>query len=418
MVSSAKSKGGAGAILEHYFGIVPNTAQRPDFEAAGVELKVCPLVMDGERPRRVKERTSVTMIDFMALEHETWETASVRAKIAKVLFVFYEWRPDTPIEEFRVRAVRLWSPPARLLPFMKRDWLVVWRKNHEGKAELISESDGLILGAATKGATGGTRPQPNSPIPAPSRAWSLKPSLTGVIFSQTQGDDTEDALVARLGAEGADPVDALLGGLELLVGRTVRGVATERGVKVSTSAKDRAQTAMRLALGLRARVLPTELEALGLELKFVPVGPHAEPFEAMSFPAFDPRELAGEEWEDSDMLRRVQNMLIVPLYRERRKRDLLEQQVCRPFRWAAQREELATMRHEWEEYRERVAAGRADAPLRESETRILHVRPHGRDGADRVQAPGGVEVARMCFWLNREFVRELVLAHHADWMGF
>lgn len=417
-VSSSANKGGAGAIVERFFGIPGNSEQLPDFVGAGIELKVCPLVFDGDTAKRIKERTSVTMIDYMALDSETWPTASVKKKIARILFVFYAWKPDVPLGDMRIVKVKLWSPPDELLPYMERDWLAVWEKNHHGRAEEISEGDGKVLGAATKGQTGGRAKQPHSDEMARTRAWSLKPRLTWSIYSSPDGRPLHGDLMARLRGESAvDPVDVLQGRLEALVGMTVSQIAEQHGITPGAS-KNRVASVVRGAIGLRAKKLPVDLEALGLELKTLPLGPNALPFEATSFPAFDPRELADEEWEDCDLLARLQNVLFVPLYRETRQTDLLEQRLCRPFRWEPSREELRGIRWEWEQYRDRVKNGLAGEPLNEAATSYIHVRPHGRDGSDRVDAPGGVVVARMCFWLNRHFIQELVRAAHGDWMGF
>ena len=417
-ISSAANKGGAGNIVERYFGIQSNNEQAPDFVGAGIELKVSPLVMDGRTARRIKERTSVTMIDYELLDRESWATASLRKKLQRILFVFYEWRPDVPLRDLRVRAVKLWSPPAELLPYLKHDWVAVWTKNRAGRAHELSEADGLILGAATKGATGAMKPQPHSPEPAKSRAWSLKPRLTWTIYATTQGEDLDRDLLARLSEEaGLDPIAPLLAQVEGFVGLTVQQVAERSGISPDKS-KNRAVTVVRRAIGLYPIKLPPELEALGVEVKTIPLGPNAEPYEAMSFPAFDHREMADEEWEDSELLSRVQNMLLIPLYRETRGVELLEQRVCKPFQWSPDREQLTGIRLEWERYRDLVAQGRADELHGESDTRFIHVRTHGRDGDDQVEAPGGLVVAKKSFWLNREFVRELVLSHNTDWQGF
>lgn len=417
--SSAANKGAAGAVIERWFGITANSEQAPDFEAAGIELKVCPLVMDDTRPRRIKERTSVTMIDFMQLDTETWATASVRPKLERVLFVFYEWRPDVPVRDFRVRAVRLWSPPEWMQPYLERDWHAVWTKNHEGRAHQISEGDGALLGAATKGATGATRPQPHSTEVAASRAWSLKPKLTWTIFEATQGAANADHLLAELRAsDPLDLVDLLLARLDRFVGRTVREVAAAIGFEPSEASRDRAAQVIRRAMGIPARGLPASLTALGLEIRTVPVDDGAMPYEATAFPAFDHRELVGEEWQDSDLLAHVQHLIFVPLHRERREVELLDQRLCRPVQWSPDQEALRAMRLEWERYRDLVASGGADRLPTEAETSCVHVRTKGRDARDVVEAPGGLRVARKAFYLNREFVREIVLSSHSDWRGF
>jgi DNA mismatch repair endonuclease MutH len=415
--SSSKSKGGAGSIVEKYFKINQNSDTAPDFGAAGIELKTAPLIMDRRRGRRVKERTSISMIDYEALDGETWATATVRKKLQRILFVFYDWRPGVLLGDLRVVTTRVWSPSDALLPYLERDWLAVWRKNHAGLAHKISERDGLALCARTKGSKGQTRVQPNSSELARPRAWALKPSLTWVVYS-TQSADANEEIVRQLQREApADLVEAILRRVELLLGLTVSEVARRNNI-VPGNGKSRVSAVIRGALGFRARRLPPELEALSLELKTIPLGPDARPYEAMSFPAFDPLELADEEWEDSDLNGRIQNMLLVPLFRERRKSNLTDQRVCRPFRWSPNERELDGIRSEWERCRRLVRQHRSNELPGEGETAYIHVRPHGRDKTDRVPVPGGQLLPRSCFWLNRDFVQSLVTANGREWKGF
>lgn len=416
--SSKRTKGGAGSIVERYFGIAQNSSKDPDFRGAGIELKVAPLVMPGRTAARVKERTSITMIDYDALDRETWASASLRKKMRRILFVYYAWRPSVPLGELRVVSTKLWLLPDELLPHLQRDWVAVWTKNHEGRAHEISEGDGVLLGACTKGASRAMRRQPHSPVPAKSRAWALKPRLTWSIYSGSTLEDTDlQAGRNRKASRSKDPIGDLLQGAQKLVGMTVHQVASRHDLEPGLG-KDRVASVIRRALGLRPRRLPSHLEALGLELKTVPLGPGAEPHEAMSFPAFDPRELAGEEWEDSDLCARLQNLLLVPVYREVKRSDLLEQRLCKPFRWTPDRDQLRGIRGEWERYRDLMASGKAKRLPPESGTNFIHVRPHGRNAADVVEAPGAVQVVRSCFWLNRKFIQELVLSHSRAWRGF
>lgn len=416
--SGATNKGEAGSIIEQYFNIERNNDQAPDFVGAGIELKSCPLVRNKGQVARVKERTSISMIDYMSLDTETWPTASVRKKLRRILFVFYEWEPDVPLSRLRVRAVRLWSPTDRLLPYLERDWLTIWSKNRAGMAHQISEKDGVILSAATKGASGARRSQPHSSVRARSRAWSLKPRFTLAIYNSSDRDGgSATFLTAGIDKKRIDLGDVLVTKLQSLVGMSVAEVARAEGIRPG-GGKNRAATVVRKAIGLAPRSLPPELEALSLEIKTVPVGPDARPYESMSFPAFDHRELVEELWEDSDLFGRIQNMLLVPLFRERRSVDLLEQRVCRPFRWAPNEDQLAGIEEEWTRYRDLVARGRADDLPGEASTRFVHVRPHGKDGQDTVNAPGNLLVARKCFWFNRGFLRQLVLSANDDWKGF
>ena len=39
---------------------------------------------------------------------------------------------------------------------------------------------------------------------------------------------------------------------------------------------------------------------------------------------------------------------------------------------------------------------------------IAHLRPGGANGMDRVTLPNGLKIARQRFWLNAEYVSELI----------
>ena len=157
----------------------------PDFPGAGIELKVVPLRRTG-RGLGVKERTVISLIDYMTLIEETWATASVRKKL-KILFVFFEHIDEQPKSTFPIREFLLWEPDARTDALLQADWDRVFAKVRQGRAHELSESDGAIMGPCTKGATGlSRRPQPFGDHAKP-RAWALKPSFTLQLFRASRG---------------------------------------------------------------------------------------------------------------------------------------------------------------------------------------------------------------------------------------
>ena len=124
----------------------------PDFPGAGIELKAVPLRLTG-RGLGVKERTVISIIDYMALPGQTWTTASVRKKL-KILFVFFEHIDEKPKSMFPIREILLWEPDARTDALLRADWERVFAKVRQGRAHELSESDGSLMGPCTKSATG------------------------------------------------------------------------------------------------------------------------------------------------------------------------------------------------------------------------------------------------------------------------
>lgn len=409
--SKPGDKGAVGQLVERAFGLARSSEQRPDFGNAGIELKVVPLKRSS-RSVRSKERTSVTMIDYGALVDETWHTAKVRKKIEKILFVFYyhvdKGNPlDTVIEE-----TVLWIPQGELLPQLRSDWSVVRKKVLDGLAHEISEGDGRVLGAATKGAGGGKLvDQPrNQAVRAKPRAWALKPALTTWLYEEKRSGkkpviSLRDALKLKP-AEGFE--DAVLQRLESYEGRTLAEVAKLLGVPIS-KAKSAAAILVRRAIGvLDEKALIREFKERGIRIKIVPLSPAGRPYEAMSFPKFNHMEVWKEEWEESDLLQQLDRMLVVPLVRAERKTPKERQVWGRAFFWSPSADQLNGIECEWRDYCRRIQAGEANKLPGASQTRYIHVRPHARDRGDTELAPRVGQVVKKCFWLNQDFIARVV----------
>ncbi|MBA3363504.1 MAG: hypothetical protein H0T07_03755, partial [Actinobacteria bacterium] len=109
----------AGHAIESHFGIPKNPSPLPDFPRAGIELKAVPLRLTG-RGLGVKERTVISIIDYMTMPEQTWATASVRKKL-KILFVFFEHFDQQPKSMFPIREILLWEPDLRTDALLRAD---------------------------------------------------------------------------------------------------------------------------------------------------------------------------------------------------------------------------------------------------------------------------------------------------------
>ncbi|MCH5210171.1 MAG: hypothetical protein J1F01_04325 [Oscillospiraceae bacterium] len=45
---------------------------------------------------------------------------------------------------------------------------------------------------------------------------------------------------------------------------------------------------------------------------------------------------------------------------------------------------------------------------KQSESRVAHVRPHGRNGDDKLPLPDGRMMTKQCFWLNNSYIAEQI----------
>src|SRR4051812_1018991 len=397
-----------GHAIESFFDIPRNSRSEADFPGANIELKVVPLCKRSNG-LTTKERTVLSMIDFNRIVLETWDTATVREKL-KILFVFFEHIDGRPKAEFPVRRVVLWEPDDEVAALLKTDWERVRTKIRRGLAHELSESDGRIMGPCTKGADSKhLRAQPFSETKARSRAFALKQAFTKTLYRPPAR--TEQVLKT---SDAPDLEDRLLARFSRFVGRTVASVADELGVPESTAKSYTASVARRAmgASSVRSRI--KEFDDTGLTLRITRVNSDLLPYEAISFRAFDYFELLDESWEDSALLSEVEYMLLVPLHAPNRTTSQRESTFGDPVFWRPTSHELELIAREWEVYRLEIREGRANRLSPASNTTAIHVRPHGRDGQDRVQAPGEPDARKQSFWLNKPYIQKVLAEARKD----
>lgn len=407
-LGAVHGKAEVGHAVEAYFGIPKNSRAEADFPGAGIELKAVPLMRSGST-LRAKERTFVSRIDYMAIVEETWETAKVRDKL-EILFVFYEHLRDRPKAAFPIRAIDLFVPDERHDAILRADWERVQMKVRHGLAHLLSESDGRVLTPSTKSATGSDRTkQPFDDEPAKPRAFALKPAFTSERYRLATSRTPTESLIVNLGMKRVETFeDRVLARFRPYVGRTLREIG--QGLRVpASSAKSYAASVVRRIAGARnARSRIAEFEEMGLTLRMTRVNPDLRPYEALSFPAFRYRELLEETWEDSDLLSRVESMLLVPIHGATKATPPDRCSLGNPVFWRPSPEDLELIRREWELFRIEIRDGRADHLTPASETVAIHVRPHARDSRDTDDAPGIGPVVKKSFWLDQPFVQSIL----------
>lgn len=404
-----RSKGEVGAVVESYFGIPPNARAEADFPGAGIELKIVPLIQSS-RGYRAKERTVISMIDYDSLIRQEWESAAVRKKLS-ILFVFFEHLVDRPKSEFPILHVVLWKPDERLNSFLEDDWQKVKQQVGEGRAHLLTESMGRVMGPCTKGAS--SRHLVQQPIKrladkARSRAFALKPAFTLAIYEESTGKlGAVDSLIDRLGIRVPNFEEEVAARYERFVGRTVGEVARELGVPSSTS-KSFAAGVIRRALGASStKAKIQEFERTGLIVRTPRLDPSGLPYEAISFPAFRYMELKEETWEDSTLLSQIEYMLLTPIEGQT-KSTPQSHCVIRPLVfWKPDAMELDIISKEWEMFVDLIRRGKALELPAASGTEMIHVRPHARNSLDLDVAPMVGPIRKQGFWLNRLFVKKL-----------
>ena len=298
---SHRRKGSFGnAVEQYYFRYAINSDPNPDFEEVGTELKTTPLKLKRDGSFSAKERLVISMINYMSVVDETWETSSLQKKLQKILLVAYQYEKDINPVDFLVKVVELWGVPQEDIPTFKSDWDTVVAKIRAGKAHELSGSDTLYLEAATKASSSkDRRQQPFSDIPAKPRAWAIKNSymtvaLNGLLEVQKIKRERDE--------EQLDLYELIHRRFESYFGLTEVELAEVCGYVGKGPGKPKNLCALitRHILGVDEDARIAEFEKAGIKPKTMRVKANGVPKESISFPVFDYFDLVRQSFEESE----------------------------------------------------------------------------------------------------------------------
>jgi DNA mismatch repair protein MutH len=386
----------------HFFEINPSNKEI-DFLQAGLELKVTGLNKKPDGGFVAKERLVLGMINFNQLVEEEWETAYIVMKCRLMLLLFYQFKKNVPrVEQRFVLPPLLYKISDWDESELKRDWETIKAKVLAGKAHELSEGDTFLLGACRKGAGGADEalvPQPYSEVGAKSRAYSFKTSYLNRIVQRHQGL-LEDSV-----SEGALSFhDATLAQFKPFIGKTVREISISLGYsKSGPNHKGFLSDLTRRMLGTSKKALPEFLEN-GIEMKTVRLGNKGIPPEDMSFPYFNFLDLQHQEWDHSALFERIERKFLFIVFAPDLHGDLRFEKA---FYWNMPYEDRSEVEAVWQKTRELISQGNTAFP-RASQSRVAHVRPHGRNREDTLPMPNGVHHTKQSFWLNRNYIASVI----------
>lgn len=196
-------KGRLGKVVETgFYGYELNNRSEADFDELGIELKVSGFRKLKDGSWSAKERISLSMINYKNIINEEFEFSKVISKNQKLLIIWYEYIDDVPYADFVIHDFQLFDM-SKDEEIIRNDFYTIKQKVLDGLAHKLSEGDSVILGAATKGKKGQKAAQPNSFIPAPTRAFSLKNSFfRGVLRDHFNGVTTINKSIDFVTPEG------------------------------------------------------------------------------------------------------------------------------------------------------------------------------------------------------------------------
>jgi DNA mismatch repair endonuclease MutH len=426
-----KNKGNAGNFIEqHWFGIKNNSTPEPDFSEAGIELKVCPLKLS-KKTLVVKERTKICSINYLTLLDETWAKSHAKSKLNKVLFVFYEYSNNNWREQ-KVIDTALWELPSDEL-IIETEWGKTKQTVANGLAHNLTERGYKVLAPCRSG-SGGTDSQGNhndlvgqrnSAELALKRAFSLKRPFVNQFWESLKSPERFESISDTLDLSREDDLEqALLNKIGKYAGKTIGGIAKELNIPIP-HAKNAVSIIINKIIGFQntnSRI--KEFEQAGILVKTIPIRMRdLKPYEAMSFPAIKFSEFEREEWGDSLLSEQLTRIFFVPVSRGESTGVAIKDRVLeQPFFWSPSDSEEDTIIFEWLQYQAEVCAGKSKVTKhyskkgtyreitslsKESDTKIIHMRPHGKNRNDKDVDSFGNSFVKHSFWLNKTFIQKL-----------
>lgn len=416
-------KGNFGQILEKfYFLYEPNSDSEPDFAIAGLELKSSPLKQLQNSEYRSKERLVLSIINYLEIVNQEFETSSFWKKNANILLVFYLHQSGYDVLDFIIKLVDEWNFPNTDLEIIKKDWQLIKQKIADGKAHELSEGDTFYLGACTKGATANsTRKQPFSEVPAKQRAYSLKQGYVNHIIASiaNEATGTYGKLIPSVAVAKEQTIEQIVvSKFKPYYGKTIKQILSLTGVKINTTAKNFYANLTKAILGIELDKEIEEFEKAEIIVKTVRLKENNLPKEDISFPNFKYKEIVSEEWNDSGFKDILEHKFLFVFFQFEN-----EELILRKVKfWNMPYADILEAEKVWTKTKEIVAKGNIVKEIKngirytnfpsKKFNSVSHVRPHATNASDTYPLPTkdkltkANEYTKHCFWLNNTYVRD------------
>lgn len=422
MKAELYDKGAHGHILEEdVFQYGSNSRSAPDFEEAGIELKVTPYKRNKNGTLSAKERLVLNIINYMDEYKNTFYTSHFWYKNKLIEIIWYLHEDDKPKSDFKITNALLFSFPKEDLPIIKQDWNTIINKIKAGKAHELSEADTMYLGACTKGANASSvRKQPFSNIPAKQRAFCLKTSyMTQLVRDYIGGEHLER--IANIASIEMTFEDSLVDKLKQFKGKTVGELV--KMFNIDSRAKNLNEILIARMLGVKGRLSATEeFVKANIVPKTIRINKNGSIKESMSFPTFKFTEIINENWEDSE-LREMFNTtkFMFAVFKEYDGEYHFENIKFWNMPVSILDNDVKSV---WDKTIDVIKKGEIVNIVKNgkritnfpgmSENEYCHVRPHAQDSSDIYPLPvkdkltGIDEYTKQCFWLNNSYILKII----------
>lgn len=425
-------KGGLGTSVEYYhYDYLPNSESKPDFPEAGLELKCTPLKLLADSSMGSKERLVLNIINFIEEAEKTFETSSFWNKNKFLLLMFYLHESGVDPVDMLFKLIRTWKFPEEDLKIIRDDWSKIHSMILEGKADELTEGLTFYLAACMKGSKAGKemREQPFSERLAQQRAYSLKSGYINKIILASYLDanlrqqlnispkrlvalqkkySSENVVKNVKAYKRGETFEELIDRrMKPYYGKTVAQIVKKLNVKLNPSSKDFAYHVSRAILGVKSKKIQ-EFENAGVSLKTIALEANRDYIvESMSFPYIRFIDIVSQDWERSDWYNLLSSRFFFVVFRKSADNVKHNMTLEKVFFWNMPRADLYVAEELWNDTKQKVINGDYENFITTKSHPICHIRPHGTKG-QTVDTPQGIRVQPKCFWLNNDYILDIV----------
>ena len=421
--SELYNKGSHGHIIEEdVFRYRINSNSAPDFEEAGIELKVTPYKRNKNGTLSAKERLVLNIINYMDEYKHSFYDSHFWYKNRLIEIVWYLFEEGKAKEEFKITDELLFQFPKDDLPIIIDDWNIIINKIKLGKAHEISEADTMYLGACTKGINSSSvRKQPFSNILAKQRAFCLKTSyMTQLVRDYIGGERLERIAIIKPKEKSFE--NTLVDALEMYKGTSVTELCKK--FDINSKAKNLNELLIAKMLGVRGKLSATEeFVKANIIPKTIRIKENGTIKESMSFPTFKFKDIIEESWEESELYEMFSQTKFMFIVFKEYDCDYHFEYV--KF-WNMPLSTLESdVKNVWQQTINLINSGLIVKSIDNngkrktnfpgmSKNKVCHVRPHAQNSNDTYPLPvqdkltGLTEFTKQCFWLNNNYILKII----------
>lgn len=398
-----------------------NSTSAPDFEDAGIELKVTPYKKNKNNTLSAKERLVLNIINYMEEYKHAFYKSHFWYKNNKIQIIWYLYEPNIAKKNLKITHEKLFTFPKEDLPIIIKDWETIINKIKDGKAHELSEADTMYLGACTKGTNGKSiRRQPFSTIMAKQRAFCLKQSYMTVLVRKYIGNYKDIEKILK-GTENSF-TDFIQNVINKYKDKTQSQLMKE--LDIDSKAKNVLNMIISRMFNVKSKLKDTdEFTKANIIPKTIRVESNGRIIESMSFPYFKFNEIMNTHFEDSDLKEELETTkYMFFIFKEANGEYVFKGIKLWNMPEIIIESKVKSMYEKTQEViRNGIIVNHIDGRGRRitnfpgmSDNGVCHVRPHGRDSRDTISLPvrdkvtGVSEFTKQCFWFNNSYLESII----------